>query len=122
MEQSLSTKGVEAVTGNITEEYAVIGGGARSKLWCQIIADTSGKRVITMTSDEASSLGAGISAAVASGWYPTFAEAAKNMVHEKSVIHPDQQNAELYRNQLIKFQEIYPAISQIGKSGNTDIL
>lgn len=115
MEQSLATKAVERTTGERTEEFAIIGGGARSELWRQIIADTSGKKVLKMSSDEASSLGAGISAAVAAGWYPTFEEAAKNMVHVKDIIQPITQNAELYRNQLIIYQQIYPAIREIGK-------
>jgi len=68
-----------------------------------------------MSSDEASSLGAGISAAVAAGWYLTFEEAAKNMVHVKDITQPITQNVELYRNQLIIYQQIYPAIREIGK-------
>jgi sugar (pentulose or hexulose) kinase len=115
MEQSLATKAVERTTGERTEEFALIGGGAKSNLWRQIIADTSGKKVLRMASDEASSLGAGISAAVAAGWFPTFEDAAKNMVHVKNVTRPNSQNAEQYSNQLIKYQEIYPAIRNIGK-------
>ena len=68
-----------------------------------------------MSSDEASSLGAGISAAIAAGWYPTFEEAAKNMVHVKDITEPITQNVEKYRNLLIKYQEIYPAIRKISK-------
>jgi len=115
MEQSLATKAVERTTGERTEEFALIGGGAKSNLWRQIIADTSGKKVLRMASDEASSLGAGISAAVAAGWFPTFEDAAKNMVHVQDVTRPNSQNAEQYSNQLIKYQEIYPAIRNIGK-------
>jgi sugar (pentulose or hexulose) kinase len=117
MEQSLATKAVERATGERTEEFAIIGGGAKSKLWCQIIADASDKKVLNMSSDEASSLGAGISAAVAAGWFPSFEEAAKNMVHVKGITEPITQNVERYRNQLIIYREIYPAIRDISKHG-----
>jgi xylulokinase len=116
MEQSLASKAVERTTGRITEEFALIGGGARSELWRQIIADASGKKVLNMSSDEASSLGAGISAAVAEGWFPSFKEAAKNMVGVKSITEPIMQNAERYRHLLIKYREIYPAMKEISKS------
>ena len=99
MEQSLATAGVEDATGCRTKEYALIGGGAGSKLWRQIVADTSNKRVLTMASDEASCLGAGISAAVAAGWFQTFEDAANNMVHVKGVTEPD-------RKYCMKFIEI----------------
>ena len=115
MEQSLATEAVEKAIMEKTKEFAIIGGGARSKLWRQIIADASGNKVLNMYSDEASSLGAGISAAVAAGWFPSFEDAAKNMVHVKCITEPITQNAERYRNQLIKYREIYPAIRKISK-------
>ncbi|MGB8491683.1 MAG: FGGY-family carbohydrate kinase [Bacteroidales bacterium] len=116
LEQSLATKAVESATGERTNEFALIGGGAKSGLWRQIFADATGKKILNMSSDEASSLGAGISAAVAAGWFGSFEEAAKNMVHVKSVTEPIVQNAERYRNQLIIYRQIYPAIRKISKS------
>jgi len=113
MEQSLATRGVETATSVRTEEYALIGGGAGSKVWRQIIADTCNKRVLSMASDEASCLGAGISAAVAEGWFQSFEDAAKNMVHVKGITEPDKNTAEIYSNKLITYQKIYPAISEI---------
>jgi sugar (pentulose or hexulose) kinase len=113
MEQTLATQTVEKATGRKTEEYAIIGGGAKSELWRQIIADISGKKVVIMSSDEASSLGAGISAAVAAGWFQTFEDAAKNMAHVKNIIEPDNQNKEIYRSRLTEYRKIYPAISGI---------
>jgi xylulokinase len=115
MEQVLANKAVEMATGNPTKEYALIGGGAKSKLWRQIIADASGKRVLNMLTDEASSLGAGISAAVACGWFPSFEEAADKMVSVKEIIDPIPQNTDQYSNQLNTYRKIYPAISEIRK-------
>ena len=113
MEQSLATLAVEKATGKKTEEFAIIGGGAKSDLWRQIIADTSGKKVLVMSTDEASTLGAGISAAVASGWFHTFEDAAKNMVQVTGITEPDPHNVEIYKNKLITYKKIYPAVREI---------
>lgn len=118
MEQSLATQAVEKKVGERIDEFALIGGGAKSDLWRHIIADISGKKVLTMSTDEASSLGAGISAAVASGWFTTFIGAAQNMVHVQGITEPDSKNAELYSNQLFKYRKIYPAIREIYTTTN----
>jgi sugar (pentulose or hexulose) kinase len=115
MEQSLASKAVEMTTGERTDEFAVIGGGAKSELWCQIIADTSDKKVLKMSCNEATSLGAGISAAVGAGWFASFEDAAKSMVHVKSVVKANPQNADFYRNQLNIYRDIYPSVREIGK-------
>ena len=113
MEQSLATQAVEQATGDKTEEYAVIGGGAKSDLWCQIIADISGTKIVRMVSDEASSLGAGITAAVAAGWFRSFEDAANNMVRPDRVILPNSGFSDQYRELLLKYRQIYPAIRDI---------
>jgi sugar (pentulose or hexulose) kinase len=113
MEQTLATQEVEKATGTFTEEYAIIGGGAKSDLWRQIIADASGKKILSMSSDEASSLGAGIAAAKGAGWFPTFQDAADSMVHVKSITNPVPENEAIYKDLLNKFKTIYPAIKGI---------
>jgi len=113
MEQSLATRGVEKATGSRTEEYALIGGGAGSNLWRRIIADTSNKKILSMASDEASCLGAGISAAVAAGWFQSFEDAANNMVRVKGITEPDSNTVEIYRNKIITYKKIYPALREI---------
>ena len=115
LEQALATEAVEKATNEKTKEFAVIGGGARSKLWRQIIADATGIKVLNMSSDEASSLGAGISAAVAAGWFPSFREAAASMVQVKGITEPDPQNADRYHIQLSEYKKLYPAIREINR-------
>ena len=56
LEQVVATQKVEAVTEKI-EHYVAIGGGAKSDLWCQILADASGRDVKRLETVEASSLG-----------------------------------------------------------------
>ncbi len=113
MEQSLSTEAVEQTVGNTIQEFALIGGGAKSALWQQIIADASGKRIVQMASEEASSLGAGISAAIAMAWFPSFKEAADHMTHVKDITEPIVQNVNQYQDLSMTFREIYPRIRGI---------
>jgi sugar (pentulose or hexulose) kinase len=80
-EQFLNTVGVEKALGRSVSRYIATGGGAQSELWCQIIADVTGKPVFRSATAEASALGAGILAASASGWFPDSRQAAHAMTH-----------------------------------------
>ncbi len=115
MEQSLASGLAEKAAGIETEEYALIGGGSKSRLWSRIIADVCNKRVVHMASGEASSLGAAIAAAVAAGWFSSFEEAAEAMTHVTSVTEPIRQNVILYNDLKQKYREIYPALNMVTK-------
>lgn len=115
MEQSLATESVEQAVGGEIKEFALIGGGAKSILWRQIIADACNKRIMQMDSEEASSLGAGISAAVASGWFSSFEEAAKAMTHVNGINEPIPQNVKLYQDLKAIYKDIYPLTHGIYK-------
>jgi len=113
MEQSLSASLVEKVTGTKIKEFAVIGGGAKNKLWRQTFADACDKAILSMETDEASSLGAGIAAVVGVGWFNSFNKAAANMVHVKGITEPIPGNVSLFRDLLPRYRKIYPAIRSI---------
>lgn len=68
-----------------------------------------------MDSEEASSLGAGISAAVASGWYSSFEEAVKAMTHVNGITEPIPQNIKLYQDLKTIYKDIYPLTQGIYK-------
>ncbi len=67
LEQRLHLEGVEAVTGKPSREIVVMGGGSRSELWCQILADVLGRVIVRCETPEATALGAAILAAVGHG-------------------------------------------------------
>jgi xylulokinase len=79
MEQRLHTETVTAALGAQVRAYYSMGGGTRSKRWCQIIADVTGKEVYRTTSPEAAALGAGIQAAAGVGLYASIETAAEAM-------------------------------------------
>lgn len=70
------------------ERIRAIGGGAKSDLWLQMIADSTGLPVERSATVEASALGAGIVAAVGAGWYGSFQEAAEAMTAGCETVMP----------------------------------
>ena len=72
------------------ERIIAVGGGARNALWTKMVADATGLPLSISRSLEATSLGAGISAAVGCGWFPDFASAADAMSSADRTIEPDR--------------------------------
>ncbi|MBN1313610.1 MAG: xylulose kinase [Anaerolineae bacterium] len=103
-EQRLHTTGVEQALGQPIERYIAVGGGARSDLWCQIIADVTGKPVYRTQTREAAALGAGILAAAAV-LFPSVLHAARAMVHiEPAAFTPDPERHRYYSR---LYQDVY---------------
>jgi sugar (pentulose or hexulose) kinase len=111
-EQRLHTSGVEAATGQRVTSYVVVGGGARSPLWCQIIADITGKPVVRASCLEATALGAGILAAAAAGLYSDVREAASAMTRtEATPFEPDLERHAFYSRLYDEvYRHLFPAL------------
>ena len=75
-EHRLAMDGIAAATGVPLTEHVILGGGSRSPLWRQIIADVLGAPVLRARSADATNLGAGVLAAWAAGWFPDPVAAA----------------------------------------------
>jgi sugar (pentulose or hexulose) kinase len=111
LEQALVSGMIEEQTGVSIREFIAIGGGSASDLWCQIVADTSGKTVRRSRTVEASSLGAGICAAVGAGWFPGAADAAEAMAGEITrETEPVLHQAARYGELMTIYREIYPRL------------
>ena len=95
-EQRLVGDAMMAATGERFREYVTMGGGSRSDLWCQIIADVTGVDVVRSTTTEATCLGAGILAAAAAGWYTDVRAAAAAMTGTGDRFTPDPQAQRIY--------------------------
>jgi sugar (pentulose or hexulose) kinase len=78
-EQRLALEGVEAETRQAVGELRAMGGGTKSELFCQIVADVTQKPLRLTRTAEATSLGAGMLAAVAAGWFSSAPDAARAM-------------------------------------------
>ncbi len=79
LEQRLALDAIETAVGAPVEALIALGGGAKSDLWCRIIADATGKTVVRSRTEEATCLGAGILAAVAAGLHADLPSGARAM-------------------------------------------
>lgn len=95
------------------ERIFVIGGGANSPLWRQMVADASGLPVVRSLSNEASALGAGMSAAVGAGWYDGFQSAASGMSRLAEEIAPNADRYGEWQDLSGRQSRIYSALADI---------
>ena len=117
LELYMSMKSMEKRGKKHIKQLYVGGGGSKSDLASQILADTFGLPVKRIHTHEACSLGAAMVAFVAKlsnspfatkGEFESFDEAIKSMVHEKDVFTPDPKNHEIYMNMYNKvYRKIY---------------
>jgi len=109
LEQALVTRMIEDATGVSVSEFIAIGGGAASDLWCQIMADATGKSIRRSRTVEASSLGAAICAAVGAGLYANALDAAAAMSDNVfRETQPSPENCRRYAELLSVYRELYP--------------
>ncbi len=83
------------------------GGGAKGKLWSQILADVTGLVVNVPVVKEATALGCAIAAGVGAGIYTSLHEAGKTLVKFERQHQPNARNHNLYQIHKEKWQEIY---------------
>ena len=95
----------------------VSGGGAKSGLWRQILADVFGCRVATLASQEGSAYGAGLLAMVGTGAYASVEEACAQSIIEVSATDAGPDRA-VYAPGHAIYQSLYPALKPVyGKLG-----
>ena len=95
------------------EKTKICGGGAKSALWKQIIANVMNLTVEVIESEEGPGLGAAMLAAVGCGEYPDIKAAADAIVKVKEQIEPEPQLVAKYEERYQKFKQIYPTVKQL---------
>jgi sugar (pentulose or hexulose) kinase len=113
-EQCSAINAVEKTIGSTVRDFIATGGGAMNALWCQMFADVTGKNVCIPGNTEASALGAAIAAAVGTGWYRTFQEAADGMTRIRRTITPNAENRGEYERLFAIYKTIYPFLKRVG--------
>lgn len=91
-------------------EVRVSGGGAKSPLWRQILADVFNIKVQVINSKEGPAYGAAILAAVGLGLYKTVDEACSNLIKVTSTTIPIEENAKKYEEIYSIYKELYPTL------------
>ena len=89
------------------------GGGAKSALWRQILANVLNIRLELPVSEQGPGLGAAMLAMVACGAYENVQAACDALVRVASVIDPDPELAARYEARYQAFRKIYPACKDL---------
>lgn len=93
-------------------EYRIIGGGAKGKLWRQILADVLNTELMS-TKDNDSSLGSAMLAGVAAGIFGSFKESVEKCVTVADIVTPIERNVEIYERGFENYRLIQKAMAEV---------
>jgi xylulokinase len=92
------------------DQVRVSGGGARSMLWRQILADVLGVELVTVNTTEGAAYGAALLAGVAGGVWPDVATACAQTIRAMERVSPDVKNVDHYSRMYQQYEMLYPAL------------
>jgi xylulokinase len=95
------------------DQVRATGGGAKSPLWRQIIADVLGVELVITNASEGPAFGAALLAGVAGGVYASVQEACAQTVKVVSRTAPNQELAPAYEQAYEVYKALYPALKPI---------
>ena len=95
------------------EQVRVTGGGAKSPLWRQIIADVLGIELVTTNATEGPAFGAALLAGVASGLYTSVEQACDATVRVMERTEPRPEAERIYAQAYETYRALYPALKPI---------
>jgi len=100
---------VQGLGANVTTAR-IIGGGAKSPLWCQMVADILRLRVEKMQSEEGPAFGAAILAMVGAGAYESVEAACAALVSVTETFTPNETAAANYDKRYPVYVGLYDAL------------
>ncbi len=108
--------GVLREMGVEPKEMLACGGGGRSPLWRQMLADVFGCPVATTVNTEGPALGVAILAGVGAGLYPSVPAACRAMIHQNQAQAPIPENVPKYAKIYDVYKQLYPANRAVFKA------
>ena len=106
--------------GAAPELMRVCGGGGKSPLWRQMLADVFGMPTMTLESDEGPALGVAILAMVGAGLYPDVVTACDKIVRTKETYQANIENSvkytefyKIYTNLYSHLKDDFAALSRL---------
>lgn len=108
-------------------EIRATGGGAKSRLWLQVVADVFGTPVVTLKEPEAAAYGAALQSVwnwrLAAGEKVVLAEIAGRWVaKDKLAAEPDPRHAALYADLQARFNDLWRRLAPAFKARRSDPL
>lgn len=85
----------------------VIGGGAKSEIWLQMMADMLGIKIQTINTVDGGGLGAIILAMVGCGQYATVKDACDKIIAVTKEYMPNKERTSFYATKYKKFKKVY---------------
>jgi xylulokinase len=89
------------------KEVRASGGGAKSMLWKQIMADVFGQATCTINAEQGPAFGVALLAAVGDGAYKNIEEACQATIHVVEKIPVRKSNARAYQAAFPVYQKLY---------------
>jgi xylulokinase len=90
-------------------QVRVTGGGARSPLWRQILADVFGAEIVTVNTEEGAAYGAALLAATGAGVFPSVDAACNATIQITGATGPGEDSA-VYEEIYPLYRGLYPAL------------
>ncbi len=92
------------------EQVRLSGGGAKSPLWRQILADTLEAELVTVNTTEGAAFGAALLAGVGAGLWSDVDTACAETIFVQDRVSPDPETFTVYRSLHEQYQKLYPAL------------
>ncbi len=92
------------------DQVRISGGGARSALWRQILADVMNCELVTVNTTEGAAYGSALLAGVAAGAWSSVPEACAATVKTLSCTAPQPQAVAAYEGFYAQYRALYPAL------------
>ncbi|MDO8550332.1 MAG: xylulokinase [Ignavibacteria bacterium] len=93
-------------------EVRISGGGARSKLWRQILADVFNTEMVTLTTTEGAPYGAALLSAVGTGEYSSVEEVCEKTIKISESTKPAADSIRLYEEYYQIYKSLYPSLKE----------
>jgi xylulokinase len=88
----------------------VTGGGARSPLWRQILADVFGAEIVTVNTTEGAAYGAALLAGTGAGVFSSVESACEATIQITGKTSPGK-NQDVYERLYPLYRDLYPALT-----------
>ena len=99
--------------GVSVKSSCLCGGGAKSRLWRQILASVLNIELQLPAVEEGPGYGAVILTMVAAGHFPDVKTGANRLLQIREIVKPEPALAELYAEKYKKYRKIYPAVKEL---------
>jgi xylulokinase len=100
--------------GLAPSELRLTGGGCRSLIWSQILADACNVPCIRPKYEESTAVGAALLASVGAGLFNDVSKAANEFIQVKDELSPDKEISSRYEQIMAIYTKLYETLNTAG--------